>query len=96
MFRDYLWYYDFERTEPVGIACDINEEVARLQSDWGGYTFSSSPSMGLLPYEWGYFMYYIPVIIYSDLEVYGCGPNAARNKKKTQTPAFCVIKSMYQ
>jgi hypothetical protein len=34
---------------------------------FGGNIFSSTPSMGLHAYEYGYYPYMLPAIIYSDL-----------------------------
>lgn len=66
-FRDYTWYTDADYTDPTGTICDINEEIFRLHCLFGGNIFSSTPSMGLHAYEYGYYPYMLPAIIYSDL-----------------------------
>lgn len=67
VFRDYVWYTDEDMTSPTGTISDVNTEIYRLQCLFGGYIFSSTYSMGLHEYEYGYYPYTFPVIIYSDL-----------------------------
>ena len=66
-FRNYTWYMDPDYTDPTGTISDINVEIYRLQNLFGSNIFSSTPSMGLHEYEYGYYPYTFPAIIYSDL-----------------------------
>ena len=66
-FRDYTWYMDPDYTDPTGTVSDVNVEIYRLQCLFGGNTFTTTPSMGLQAFEWGYYPSMFPVIIYSDM-----------------------------
>lgn len=62
---NYIWYKDIEMTDPTGTYSDVAAEISRLQGMFGSYIFSSTPSMNLHEYEWGYDTYSY-AIIYSD------------------------------
>ena len=65
---NYTWYYDEDFTYSVGvIPSDAPTEVARLRGMYGLNTFTTTWSMNLHGYEWGYYIDEQPVIIYSDL-----------------------------
>lgn len=66
-FFYYTWYLDEDMQNPTGTESTINTEMERLRDVYSGNVFSSSPSLGLTEYEYGYFMYYPAAIIYSDL-----------------------------
>lgn len=66
-FTNYTWYKDADLIEEVGTWCDINVECNRLSLTFPGYTFSSTFSIGLYQYEYGYHPYLPMVIIYSNL-----------------------------
>lgn len=65
-FTDYTWYKDEEMTDPTGTTSAIYIEIDRLEALFPGYTFSSTHSMGLYPYEWGDHFFYPTTIIYSN------------------------------
>jgi len=65
-YTTYTWFEDEDLTAPVGTMCDVNVEIARLQSIFGGYTFTTMQQMNLHEYEWGWNYYFPTVIIYSD------------------------------
>jgi len=63
----YVWYYDLDFTLPVGTTSTVDAELTRLRNTYGGYVFTTQFSTMLSEYEYGYFQYTFPVIIYSDL-----------------------------
>jgi len=65
-FINYTWYKDEELTDPTGSICTISAEVYRLQVLFPGYTFSSTFTLGLSPYEYGDHYFYPVQIIYSN------------------------------
>lgn len=66
----YSWYYDPWLTDPVGTTQSISDELNRLRADYGGeFSFSSSPGLGLAPYEYGKFAH-LTVVIYSNIPYY--------------------------
>lgn len=66
-FLNYSWYNDPGYTDFTGSVTSVASELARLRSDYGGYTFSHTPQIGLLPFEWGYYSPSITAVIYSNL-----------------------------
>lgn len=64
----FTWYNDQWMTDPTGTISDINTELQRLRSLYFGYVFSSSPSMGLVQFEYGHYPYQPTMIIYSNLQ----------------------------
>lgn len=66
-YTNYTWYRDTDMTDPTGTICDISVEVNRLRNLFGGFRFTTTPSMGLHSFEYGYYPNYPFAIIYSDL-----------------------------
>lgn len=62
----YAWFNDQDMTDPTGTISDTYTELTRLRSLYSGYVFSSSPGIGLAPFEYGYQDYSPTVLIYSN------------------------------
>lgn len=67
---NYTWYYDQYKSWPVGVTSSAEAELTRLRSLYAFNVFTTSPASGYPAYEWGYFLFYPPAIIYSDLGYY--------------------------
>ncbi|WP_315815001.1 hypothetical protein [Paraflavitalea speifideaquila] len=65
-FNGYTWYTDMDLENPTGTFGSIGSELARLRSLHPGYVFSSSFSLGLQEFEYGYSPYYFTHVIFSD------------------------------
>ena len=63
----YSWYEDEDYTLYTGYNSAVNTELARLRSENPSYIFSSTPGTGLIQYEYGQHPFYVPAIIYSDI-----------------------------
>lgn len=66
-FVEYTWYMDPYYWIPTGSILSPLAEMNRLRETYPGNNFSSFPSLGLHPFEWGYFSPSVTTIIYSDL-----------------------------
>lgn len=62
----YTWYYDYDAYDPVGTVNTVNAEMTRLRNAYPNYTFSAMPAWGLHEYEYGFFLFFPMVTIYSD------------------------------
>lgn len=67
---NYTWYYDQYKSWPVGVTSSAEAELTRLRSLYAYNVFTTSAASGYPAYEWGYFLFYPPAIIYSDLGYY--------------------------
>ncbi|AXY74768.1 hypothetical protein D3H65_12580 [Paraflavitalea soli] len=63
----YSWYYDQGGTDPTGTLATISDEVESLREIYSGYVFTSTPTMGLREFEFGYFSYYPAAVIYTNM-----------------------------
>jgi hypothetical protein len=67
VFFNYTWYLDYDMEYPVGTVSTVNTEMIRLRNVHPGYVFSSTFSLGLREFEYGYYSYYAPAVIYTDM-----------------------------
>jgi hypothetical protein len=63
----YLWFTDYDLTNPAGSYCDVFYEINRLRSTFTGYSFSHIPYAGLNEFEYGVGVPWLYATIYSDL-----------------------------
>src|SRR4051812_39413702 len=67
MDSPYLWFTDYDLTNPTGTYCDVFYEMDRLRSMFGGYSFSHIPYAGLNEFEYGIGVPWLYATIYSDM-----------------------------
>ena len=63
----YLWFTDYDLTNPTGTYCDVFYEIDRLRSMFSGYSFSHLPYAGLNEFEYGVGFPWTYQTIYSNL-----------------------------
>lgn len=65
-FLTYTWYYDADMMDPVGTESTTGVEIDRLRDLYPFNVFSSTFSIGLHAYEFGYYSPFITSTIYSN------------------------------
>lgn len=63
----FTWYYDQALTDPTGTVSGVAAEINRMRNLYPDYTWSNTPSIGLLPVVWGYYSPTISAQIYSNM-----------------------------
>ena len=67
LFANFVWYYDADFLNPVGVTSSVTNEVRRLRLTYPGYVFDSAPGIGMYKYEYGDHPYLLDAFIYSNM-----------------------------